>query len=784
MEEILKYLETLPKGTKITIPQILQWAKENNIKISFGSLNKMLTNIDARQIAASGNETYQFGADRRKRVKDILKNVTIDKAKRGVPSGHNVSAKNLKKYNKIAQVLFAKGEISSPNYKDIKYLSSDHHKIMARKNRKIITTKDGTLDFFSGREKPLKLNIQKKIKAAFPDADFTKGRYGFDVDSKREKNIRDWIKRGYKHTIKEPLTTKQIADIKERFKNRVPAKDWNFLTKENPKGFIWGLAGTGKGGKYEGMQNSISNYLKGKTWFDRFAPGLNANSQNYLLTSFERIAEHEDKNKVKNRTYNRIKNKDGKIIGFQDNTPTGKGTKYYMVDSGLKGVTPITQHPGYAKGAEIARYVEKMKGMEIGGAKFNDLISESMKTKPPGYGVTPWQRHHIYGTARTGFGGLPGEVMLLTRDQNFEVEKVRRAFERSPTSRYGAPISWAEANKQLKKIGAALDLDGRLAGEIASSEKTITKAAQRAGISSSNINNLIKGLIKEVKGAPTSCQAILRKQTGGIATTCVEAIKRDPVGSANKLATMEATSGALGKVKNAATTFLGMLGRGGVRAAPYAALAAVGAAAEPLVKQFRNDDPSTYLSNPDQQKGMLLSMVEQETPQVDEEILKWQMPAHGAATAAGAIPGAGAVYKQRRAIRPDKLIGPMEKGVGPVRASLGITGVLGKALGASFSPLATAATLPISIAAQRAGGTDYSDIATDPGTWMGPAFMSKGAEMASRGITNPTILKALRLGMSPRTLMLGSRFLGLPGLALSAGLWGYDKWKDRDKDEE
>ena len=251
MEEILKYLETLPKGTKITVPQILEWAKRNNIKISFGSLNRMLTDIDARQIAASGNETYQFGADRRKRVKDILKNVTIDKAKRGVPSGHTVSAKNLKKYNKIAQVLFAKGEISSPNYVDAEYLSSDYNKIMARKNRKIITTKDGTLDFFSGREKPLKLNIQKKVKAAFPDADFTKGRYGFDVDSKREKNVSDWIKRGYKHTIKEPLTTKQIADIKERFKNRVPAKDWNFLTKENPKGFIWGLAGTGKGGKYE-----------------------------------------------------------------------------------------------------------------------------------------------------------------------------------------------------------------------------------------------------------------------------------------------------------------------------------------------------------------------------------------------------------------------------------------------------------------------------------------------------------------------------------------------------
>jgi len=31
---------------------------------------------------------------------------------------------------------------------------------------------------------------------------------------------------------------------------------------------------------------------------------------------------------------------------------------------------------------------------------------------------------------------------------------------------------------------------------------------------------------------------------------------------------------------------------------------------EPLVKQFRSDDPSTYLSNPEQQKGMLIASIE------------------------------------------------------------------------------------------------------------------------------------------------------------------------------
>ena len=272
----------------------------------------------------------------------------------------------------------------------------------------------------------------------------------------------------------------------------------------------------------------------------------------------------------------------------------------------------------------------------------------------------------------------------------------------------------------------------------------------------------------------------------GTATiNCVnQKLTNEPVQSSMRL---RATEG-IGKIRGAATNFLKLLGRGGVKAAPYAALATVGAGIEPLVKQFRNDDPSTYLTDESQMKGMLLATIEGETPKVDEEILKWQYPALGAATAAGAIPGAGEVYKARRGLPPTKdFIGPMRKGVGPTRAALGITGVLGKALGATFSPLAVLATLPVHVAAQRAGGTDYGDIATDPMNWMQAAFASSGAEMATRGMKDSSrIANAIRLGFSPRTLSMFTRRFGLPGLAVSAGLWGYDKWKNRsinDPDE-
>ena len=231
-----------------------------------------------------------------------------------------------------------------------------------------------------------------------------------------------------------------------------------------------------------------------------------------------------------------------------------------------------------------------------------------------------------------------------------------------------------------------------------------------------------------------------------------------------------AFSEGLKKTPSAARSFLGMLGKFGARAAPLAAIAGAGVLAEPLVKQFRNDDYSTYLSDPEQQGSMLLAMVEQETPKVDEEILKWQYPGMAGAAAA-AIPGSSAMMKARKA-----------KGFGLPRQALG---PVGKFLAGSFSPLGVAATLPISVAAQVKGGSDIEDIATDPFNWLAPAFASTGARMATRGMAPTGILaKAIRMGMSPATLRAGSRFLGMPGLALTGGMWAYDKWKGEPKDDE
>ena len=531
MAKMLEYLETLPEDTTVNIPELMDVAKKKRIKVSASTLSKMLTNIDVKQIAASGNETYQFGKERRDRVKNILKNVTIEKAPTGTPSGAQMTVKRRNKANKIAKILYERGDVSSPDYADIKFGSKDHNKIMARMNRKIIKQKDGTLDFKDESKKPLRSDQQAKLKKRFPDADFTKGRFGFKVDSPEEQYAKKYFKQGYKDSLRVGLTAKEIEDVKERFKKEIPKSEWNFLTKDNPKGFIYGLEGTGAGGKYEGMGNRIRGYLEGQPWFDKFAPGLNADRKNYLLTSFERVAQHEDKEikkgnlKEKDRTYNRIKDKDGRIIGFKDNTPTGQGRKYFMTDMKLKvGNLSVTQHPQYAGTARLAKYVEATQGLMIGGSKFNNLVNNVMKVDPSTFGIMPFERHHIYGTAKDNFGGKPGEIMLLTRDQNRAVENGRKAYFRLPTSKAGPPISFEEADKQLKKIGAAIQLDGRVAGEVVPEAKTILQAARLAGIQKRTLIKAVEALPKDLQFK--ICNSL---KSGGLPGDCAKAIEKNPV---------------------------------------------------------------------------------------------------------------------------------------------------------------------------------------------------------------------------------------------------------------
>jgi len=281
---------------------------------------------------------------------------------------------------------------------------------------------------------------------------------------------------------------------------------------------------------------------------------------------------------------------------------------------------------------------------------------------------------------------------------------------------------------------------------------------------------LFKKLVNTVKKSPQSCRAILDYQTGGISTTCAVALEKDPIGSAQKLAQLDDT-GPLAKVKNAASSFLNFAKRGG----KFGALAAAGAAGAGLVKTFMNDDPTTYLSNEDQQKNMLIEMVT--GPMVDEpdptpEILDWQLPAIGATAAAGTAVTAPSTIEAARSARFGK------KPSGYTKTALK---TLGRGLAATGTPLGLAAFEPLHIAGQVQAGDSLGEIATNPWNYAGLAFADDLTKFTTKGL-GPNIAKAMRLGISPAALKVGSRFLGLPGLALSLGISGYetyDDWKNK-----
>jgi hypothetical protein len=203
----------------------------------------------------------------------------------------------------------------------------------------------------------------------------------------------------------------------------------------------------------------------------------------------------------------------------------------------------------------------------------------------------------------------------------------------------------------------------------------------------------------------------------------------------------------------------------------FGALAAAGAATAGVVKKFMNDDPTTFLSNEDQQKNLLIDMVTgqlDDTPQERPAILDYQLPALGAAGVAGTV-----------AVAPSTIEAARSGALGANKSGITKTALktLGRGLATLGTPAGLLATEPLFLAGQVQQGDSLTDIATDPLNYLGAAFVGPVTDFATKGL-NPTIAKTMRLGISPSVLKTVSRRFGLPGLALSAGISGYELFDD------
>ena len=279
------------------------------------------------------------------------------------------------------------------------------------------------------------------------------------------------------------------------------------------------------------------------------------------------------------------------------------------------------------------------------------------------------------------------------------------------------------------------------------------------------MSQLIGQLKPDSKEFKKICGLTLAK--GGTVESCIERVNQDPVGNAEKFANqIDSTKGPLSKIKNAANTFLNVAKKGG----RFGAFAAVGAAGAGLVKQFTSDDPTSYLSDENQQKNMLIDMVTE--PVMDETdpgiTSSAQLPVLGATVAAGMIPGGKRLMEVRK-----------RQGAGAVRAVTGpLKGLLGKGLAATGTPLGMLALEPLYIGQQLAQGDSIGDIATNPINYLGAAFAGPLSKEATR-FASPAVSNFMRLGISPTMLKTVSRRFGLPGLALSAGISGYEMYQNK-----
>ena len=118
---------------------------------------------------------------------------------------------------------------------------------------------------------------------------------------------------------------------------------------------------------------------------------------------------------------------------------------------------------------------------------------------------------------------------------------------------------------------------------------------------------------------------------------------------------------------------------------------------------------------------------------------------------------------------------PMPVKVG--EAAPGILRKTGKALAHLGLPLPTAAMDAYFIGREIEEGKSPEEIARNPLNWLGLATMDPLTKAAGMAEKSGKLASVMRLGMSPGLIRGATRFLGLPGLALSTGLTAYDQYQ-------
>ena len=375
-----------------------------------------------------------------------------------------------------------------------------------------------------------------------------------------------------------------------------------------------------------------------------------------------------------------------------------------------------------------------------------DLIK---KIQVEGYNWSP-----RYGTIDVLHGpeGVKGEPFTNLRFNTRDINTVEMTLNNSLRA---GNITKSQFNESIKNLNEPFSgLKGKNY-EQAIIDRAGTQAAKIQRGTFYGFNDFLTDIRADAANNGPICSVVQKKNKGGSVISCVDAVEDAIQNNPQKL-TQDASK--IGKFKNAA---LGFLRSGGFKT--FGAGAAVGTAVG-LVKLFKNDDPTTYLSNEDQQKNMLVDMATQPVS-IDIErpaILDYQLPALGASLAASTAVAAPSTIKASKS----RAFGIERKPPGIAKTGLR---VLGRGFGVAASPGLLAPFAAADIASQIAAGDTPEDIATNPLNYLYPAFADQTKRL-TRGLSR-TLEKVARLGLS-RAALTGLSRAGIGGLAASLAIQG------------
>ena len=664
---------------------------------------------------------------------------------------------------------------------------------------RIETSANGRDGLFNSKSEALKAIKERKLETGrgLTDAELTK---------KFKKQLEA---RGYKtwgetpldvrRSISTSITPSAIAKKEElpRFKKeglskRLNEKTRKLLKTKKPINPLTGLPYTLK--EYTeltpGKKQRVNMRMQGKRRTDvRYKPRQGyypEKDANRLINYMKIAAEQQEKAGIPaaERTYTTVFDKNNKFIGVNDvrRNQVFTHVDYDLAREGAIAGKVITQHPNYENMQEFFKAAKKFKYEspdKLLGSYFAKY--ERVPTYNEIFTFFTTDRNAPLKTFKNNSLTLQhqqlmikeptGPFQLLTQIKNTEAATIMGRFNKGQ-------ISAEKADYLLKKIGAAQEGLGVAA-------ETITPG-KGLGVAKRETVKLFKDAVKVNPNIPQDMAAKLMineisklkpgskayktictigKFEGGAVQDCVNRVAQEPGKFAEKFKNITAESGPLAKIKNAA---LGFLKSPGVKRFTLAGAAgAVGAA---LVKEFRNDDPTTYLSNEDQQKSMLVEMaMDPIAPGFSRpDILDYQLPAAGALVAGSTVAAAPSTIKASKS----RALGVEKKRPGIVKTGFR---TLGRGLGVAASPGLLAPLAAMDLTRQVSEGDSALEIATNPMNYLYPAFSGQ-TDKLTRGI-NPTLRKIGSLGLGKVGLKALSR-AGIVGLAASLGIQGYNLLDD------